>query len=176
MDSDLGSYTASLDPTPTLLVSKLPAILFSQTQDLEPLFYPYGSIKNLQITGIGPNGTLSVLVQYHSVANAREAKVALHGQNYINCEVEVRFLQPTIAPFDLGQTSRMASSFEVNGFKSQSSMTVDASGTCRSLESYNSPGSADISGFNKRSFFATPNFDSTFCDRRSTRFNPNSSR
>jgi hypothetical protein len=113
-DLDLGSYTTSVDPTPTLLVSRLPSILFSQTQDLEPLFYPYGPLKKLQVIGAGLNGTLSVLAQYLSSSAAQEAKEALHGQTYVNCQVEVQFLRAATSPLDLLQASRVTTPLEQN--------------------------------------------------------------
>ncbi|XP_006463218.1 hypothetical protein AGABI2DRAFT_144580 [Agaricus bisporus var. bisporus H97] len=113
-DLDLGSYATSADPTPTLLVSKLPSIIFSSTQDLEPLFYPYGPLKKLRVIGAGLNGTLSVLAQYSSSSAAQEAKEALHGQNYINCQVEVQFLRPASSPFDLPHASRVPTPLELN--------------------------------------------------------------
>jgi hypothetical protein len=179
VEADLGSYTASIEPTATLLVSKLPAILFSQTRDLEPLFYPYGSLKQLQIVGIGLNGTLSVLVQYHSTSVAQEAKDALHGQNYVNFQVEVQFLRSTTTPFDLVQASRAMSPFEKFNFsksRSRSPVSVDGPGGCRQFESYDSPGTSDLSDLNKRTFFATPSFDSPPCDRNGVRLNSSGSR
>ncbi|KXN85508.1 Multiple RNA-binding domain-containing protein 1 [Leucoagaricus sp. SymC.cos] len=177
MESGLGTYTASADPSATLLVSKLPAILFSQTRDLEPLFYPYGTLKKLQVAGIGLNGTLSVFVQYHSVSAAQEAKQALHGQNYVNCQVEVQFLRTTTSPFDLVQISRVVSPIEnVNPIKTQPRVIMDSSETCRSFEQYDSSGSSDVSSLDKQSFLATPNFDNNFRDRSGMRFNSTSSR
>jgi hypothetical protein len=71
----------------SIVVHNLPALLFAQDSDLEPLFCPFGEIKGIR--KLGPTssnqplaGTISVIVTYLSVAGAREAKIALHGQTY----------------------------------------------------------------------------------------------
>jgi hypothetical protein len=63
--------------------------LFAQDSDLEPLFCPFGEVKEIEIRKQGPSshsqsraGTISVLVTYTSVTGAREAKIALQGQTY----------------------------------------------------------------------------------------------
>lgn len=170
-DSGLDSFTPSAEPTATLLVSRLPAILFSQVRDLEPLFYPFGPLKKLQIAGIGLNGTLSVLAQYQSASGAQEAKQALHGQHYVNCQVKVQFLQPAATPFDFVQASRVVSPFEKSiSLKPRSPVTADVPGTVPH-ESHDSPGISDLSSLNKRSFLATPAFDSTLRNHNGLRFN-----
>lgn len=171
-DLSLGSYTFSSDPTATLLVSKLPAILFSQTHDLEPLFYPYGPLKKLEVVGRGLSGTLSVLAQYHSTSAAQEAREALHGQNYINCQVEVHFLRPATSPLDPLQPSRVLSPFEAGTtpeIRIQSA--VDISGTGSRYESHGSSRS-----LGKRVFHAPPNFSSACNNRDGSRFSSASSR
>ena len=77
---------AHSSPT-SILVHNLPAVLFAQDSDLEPLFYPYGEVKEIRMQGPSSSsqsraGTISVLVTYLSVTGAREAKTALHGQTY----------------------------------------------------------------------------------------------
>ncbi|KAH9960689.1 hypothetical protein BC827DRAFT_387058 [Russula dissimulans] len=74
-------------PYPTsIIVHNLPSVLFARDSDLEPLFFPFGEVK--EIRKQGPSAaqsradTISVLVTYSSVTGAREAKVALHGQTY----------------------------------------------------------------------------------------------
>lgn len=174
MDSDLGSYTSSFDPTTTLLVSKLPAIIFSQTHDLEPLFYPYGPLKKLQMVGAPLNGTLSVLVQYLSVSAAQEAKEALHGQNYINYQIEAQFLRPVTSPLDLVQASCVISPPGAgNKLETPSPVAVDATRTYRQPESYGStriPG--NLTDPSKRPLRATPNFTLAFHDRNSSEIAP----
>ena len=168
LDPDFGSYTASTEPTVTLLVSRLPVILFSQIHDLEPLFYPFGPLKKLQVAGIGLNGTLSVLVQYQSTSAAQEAKEALHGQTYVNNQVEVQFLRPVTTPFDLPLTSRVLSPSEKNcTIKPIPSTNLDVPGTFHSLDSQ---GISDLPNFDKPSFFATPSFNSAFHDHSGVMF------
>lgn len=168
LDPDFGSYTASTEPTVTLFVSRLPVILFSQIHDLEPLFYPFGPLKKLQVAGIGLNGTLSVLVQYQSTSAAQEAKEALHGQTYVNNQVEVQFLRPVTTPFDLPLTSRVLSPSEKNcTIKPIPSTNLDVPGTFHSLDSQ---GISDLPNFDKPSFFATPSFNSAFHDHSGVMF------
>ena len=71
----------------SIVVHNLPALLFAQDSDLEPLFCPFGEVKGIRKQGPSSSGqsragTISVLVTYLSVTGAREAKVALHGQTY----------------------------------------------------------------------------------------------
>ncbi|KAI0281827.1 hypothetical protein BGY98DRAFT_912992 [Russula aff. rugulosa BPL654] len=71
----------------SIVVHNLPALLFAQDSDLEPLFCPFGEVKGIRKQGPSsssqsPAGTISVLVTYLSVTGAREAKRALHGQTY----------------------------------------------------------------------------------------------
>jgi len=85
----------SLMPTHFLLVSNLPTLLFSQAQDLHPLFAPYGHIEKLEIVQVfAPGGTMAVSVQYSSVASAQEAKEFLQGQVYGDQQLNVRFAAP----------------------------------------------------------------------------------
>ncbi|KAJ3562075.1 hypothetical protein NP233_g9803 [Leucocoprinus birnbaumii] len=177
IDSGVGSYVASSEASATLLVSRLPAILFSQIRDLEPLFYPFGTLKKLQIAGVGLNGTLSVFVQYQSALAAKEAKEALHGQSYVNCQVEAQFLRPVASSFDLVQPSRVVSPFDQRAVdKSQSLPALDVPGISLTHDSYDSTGLSDLSNLNKRPLFATPGFDSTFREQNAIRFSPPGSR
>jgi hypothetical protein len=71
----------------SIVVHNLPALLFAQDSDLEPLFYPFGEVKGIRKQGPSSSsqsraGTISVVVTYVSVTGAREAKIALHGQTY----------------------------------------------------------------------------------------------
>ena len=92
---DLTSMMGSSMPTHFLLVSNLPTLLFSQAQDLHPLFAPYGHIEKLEIVQVfAPGGTMAVSVQYSSVASAQEAKEFLQGQVYGDQQLNVRFAAP----------------------------------------------------------------------------------
>lgn len=169
MSFDLGSYTLSFDPTTTLLVLNLPAILFSQTQDLEPLFCPYGSPKTLQVTGTGLNGALSVFVEYHTVQAAQEAKEALHGQNYVNCQVAVQFLQLAASPLGSVQSSRVGTPSNAGGMFGTS--PGEAVGLRRQLHPYNYIGtSAGIPNFNEWTYPVTPSFTPAFQDQNNSGF------
>lgn len=70
--------------------------MFAQNSDLEPLFCPFGEVKEIRKQGPASAtqsrvGVTSVLVTYSSVTGAREAKVALHGQTYGNTPLTVEF-------------------------------------------------------------------------------------
>lgn len=80
-------------PAMCLLVSNLPTMLFSQAQDLHPLFFPFGQIDRLGIVHISPLGYLSVIVQYTSTSSAQEAKESLNGQLYGNFRIEARYVR-----------------------------------------------------------------------------------
>ncbi|KAI0295770.1 hypothetical protein BC826DRAFT_1174998 [Russula brevipes] len=79
---------AGAQPGPaSIVVHNLPAFLFAQESDLEPLFYPFGEVKEIRKQAPSwatqtRGNTISVLVTYSSVTGAREAKVVLHGQIY----------------------------------------------------------------------------------------------
>lgn len=92
-EPDPATLKTSSMPTSSLLVTNLPTLLFSQIQDLHPLFYPFGPIEKLEIVHILPTGTMSVIVRYTTSTIAQEAKEALHGQRYGINQLEVRFVQ-----------------------------------------------------------------------------------
>lgn len=81
----------------SLLVTNLPAVLFSQMTDLYPLLGPYGDIKNLQILDSSvaalDRGDISVEVEYATFAQAHDAYAALQGQRYSAKPLEVEFLR-----------------------------------------------------------------------------------
>ncbi|KAF8183196.1 hypothetical protein BJ912DRAFT_853696, partial [Pholiota molesta] len=93
-DADPASLTTSFVPTTSLLVTNLPTLLFSQAQDLHPLFFPFGRIEKLEIVQVSPLGTMSVLVQYSRASVAQEAKESLSGQLYGSYQIEARFVRP----------------------------------------------------------------------------------
>ena len=80
-------------PTTTLLVSNLPTLLFSQPQDLHPLFFPFGHIDSLEVAHISRLGCMSVILQYSSIASAQEAKDSLNGQLYGSFRIETRYVR-----------------------------------------------------------------------------------
>ncbi|KAF9025014.1 hypothetical protein BDZ89DRAFT_954194, partial [Hymenopellis radicata] len=93
--SDSSPLTVTKMPTNILLVSELPSLLFSQMCDLHPLLDPFGKIDKLEIIdmpSVTP-GTISVKVEYTSIANAREALESLHGQCYANFRLRVEYVQ-----------------------------------------------------------------------------------
>ncbi|KAI0743190.1 hypothetical protein BC629DRAFT_253028 [Irpex lacteus] len=70
-------------PVPALLVTNLPSVLFSQVADLHPLLCPFGEIVSLKIASENTDeGTVSVLVEYKTTSQAKEAFDALCGQRY----------------------------------------------------------------------------------------------
>ncbi|KAH8987794.1 hypothetical protein EDB92DRAFT_1874150 [Lactarius akahatsu] len=71
----------------SIFVRNLPALLFAQDSDLEPLFCPFGDVIEIRRQGVSSaawshTDTISVVVTYSSVAGAREAKAVLEGQRY----------------------------------------------------------------------------------------------
>ncbi len=169
---DLGSYALSSEPTATLLVLNLPAILFSQTQDLEPLFHPYGLPKKLQVAGIGQNGALSVFVEYNTVQAAQEAKEALHGQSYINCQVAVQFLQQATSPLGSVQASRVNTPTNAGGMFGVS--------PDETMGAHQRPGhhnnligaSAGIPNFSEWTYRGAPSFASAFQEQNTSKLTP----
>ncbi|KAH9946911.1 hypothetical protein B0H21DRAFT_857420 [Amylocystis lapponica] len=100
----ISSDSPSPSPTPFEFVSvnsglprNLPSVLFSQPTDLHPLFCPFGEIKKLEILEPSPEdvnqGNISVVLEYATVVQAKEARDTLHGQLYSNKPVSVEFLQ-----------------------------------------------------------------------------------
>lgn len=90
---DYSSLVSSAVPTSTLLVSNLPTLLFSQLQDLQPLFVPYGSLKDLRIVEKLPTGSTSVIVDYATAMAAKEAKESLTGQRYADYQVKTCYVR-----------------------------------------------------------------------------------
>ena len=93
-DSDPAFLATCSVPTASLLVSNLPTLLFSQAQDLHPLFFPFGPIEKLEIVQVSPLGTMSVVVQYSAAHVAQEAKETLSGQLYGSYQIEARYVKP----------------------------------------------------------------------------------
>ena len=95
-------------PTASLLVTNLPTLLFSQAQDLHPLFFPFGHIEKLEIVQVSPLGTMSVVVQYSAAHVAQEAKETLSGQLYGSYHIEARYVKPIVSNlFDLSTSGLM---------------------------------------------------------------------
>ncbi|KAF9528442.1 hypothetical protein CPB83DRAFT_854627 [Crepidotus variabilis] len=95
MDAEKPTLAAISLATSALLVKNLPTVLFSQAQDLHPLFFPFGRIDKLEIVHVSPVGTMSVIVQYSSDTAAQEAKDSLSGQFYGNHQLEAQFVGPS---------------------------------------------------------------------------------
>ncbi|TCD63490.1 hypothetical protein EIP91_005349 [Steccherinum ochraceum] len=99
---DLGTQTPPIVTTSdqlgagsALLVTNLPAALFSSDSDLRPLFCPYGDVKDIKRLSSGPTDhNISVVVEYESSDQAREARDMLQGQVYANQPLSVDFLNP----------------------------------------------------------------------------------
>ncbi|KAG5351482.1 hypothetical protein C0989_006336 [Termitomyces sp. Mn162] len=102
---ELASLAPSLTPTPTLLVLNLPSLLFSQMQDMHPLFYPFGRIKKLSLVESPCHESTSVIVEYETAAIAQEAKETLHGQFYVGHEILVHYVRHKSALLDLAPDS-----------------------------------------------------------------------
>ena len=93
-DSDPAFLATCSVPTPSLLVTNLPTLLFSQAQDLHPLFFPFGHIEKLEIVQVSPLGTMSVVVRYSAAHVAQEAKETLSGQLYGSYQIEACYVKP----------------------------------------------------------------------------------
>jgi hypothetical protein len=107
-DSDPAFLATCSVPTASLLVTNLPTILFSQAQDLHPLFVPFGHIEKLEIVQVSPLGTMSVVVQYSAAHVAQEAKETLSGQLYGSYQIEARYVKPIGSNlFDLSTSGLM---------------------------------------------------------------------
>ena len=133
-EADPASLTTSSVPTTSLLVTNLPTLLFSQAQDLHPLFYPFGHIEKLEIVQVSPLGTMSVVVQYSQARIAQEAKESLSGQRYGTYQVEARYVKPAI-PLILELDQR--GSAGENGLVDNRNLvqnTLDPSGRARTSE------------------------------------------
>ena len=89
--SSCNSSINFLPPTSaTLLVTNLPTLLFSDRSDLDPLLRPFGSIQTMQILNSETHSTIiSVIVEYRTFTDAREAKAHLCGQIYAGFSLEV---------------------------------------------------------------------------------------
>jgi hypothetical protein len=74
----------------------LPALLFSQPSDLQPLLFPFGQIAELKILDSSDvfSGYMTVAVEYSTTDSAYEAKMTLDGQVYVNHVIKVEFIQP----------------------------------------------------------------------------------
>ncbi|KAH8084335.1 hypothetical protein BXZ70DRAFT_957746 [Cristinia sonorae] len=89
----------SLVSAAALLVTNLPAALFSSDADLRPLFCPYGDVKSIKrLNTSTTDGNISVIVEYRSSDQAREACETLQGQVYANQPLSVNFLTPAPTP------------------------------------------------------------------------------
>ncbi|KAE9407915.1 hypothetical protein BT96DRAFT_53841 [Gymnopus androsaceus JB14] len=87
------SFSLTFSPTETLLVTNLPFILFANTSDLEPLLFPFGTIKKLEIIALpSPQETISALVEYDALENATDAKESLQGQCYAQYRINAEFV------------------------------------------------------------------------------------
>ena len=107
-DSDPAFLATCSVPSASLLVTNLPTLLFSQAQDLHPLFFPFGHIEKLEIVQVSPLGTMSVVVRYSAAHVAQEAKEALSGQLYGSYQIEARYVKPIGSNlFDLSTTGLM---------------------------------------------------------------------
>jgi RNA recognition motif. len=105
-EQDLAALVPSMIPTSALLVTNLPTLLFSQTLDLHPLLYPFGSIKKLELVKPSAQvGNTAAFVEYALIEDAKEAKEALQGQCYANYTVNAEFVQPLSSPMDPIPTS-----------------------------------------------------------------------
>lgn len=98
-DSSQGPVEAdrpTLAPVPvaphSLVVKNLPTLLFSQAQDLHPLFFPFGDIEKLEIVHVSPLGSMSVVVDYSLATAAQEARDSLNGQFYGDFQLEAQFV------------------------------------------------------------------------------------
>lgn len=107
-ENELASLSPSLVPTPTILVTNLPTLLFSQVQDMDPLFCPFGRIKKLEVVDSSSKDSISAIVEYASVAIAQDAKETLHGQCYAGHQLSARYVRSKSPPLALALVSNAA--------------------------------------------------------------------
>lgn len=82
---------------PVLLVTKVPTMLFTHASDLHPLLCPFGEIVQLKVLNRPTDlDSLSVTVEYKTMAQAREARASLDGQFYADRCLKVEFLLPDL--------------------------------------------------------------------------------
>ncbi|KAJ3715119.1 hypothetical protein C8R42DRAFT_613294 [Lentinula raphanica] len=87
------SFVLTFSPTNALLVTNLPFILFTNTSDLEPLLFPFGSIKKLEMIALpSPQETTSALVEYDALESATDAKASLQGQCYAQYRINAEYV------------------------------------------------------------------------------------
>ncbi|KAF8483460.1 hypothetical protein DFH94DRAFT_721902 [Russula ochroleuca] len=130
----------------SIIVHNLPALLFTQDSDLEPLFYPFGEVKEIRRQGTSSfnqsrAGTTSVLVTYSSVTGARDAKIALHGQAYGDTPLIVESFPPfynheTSWKPGRDHLSRSSLNPRASPFVIDNTLTVSAPPTCRVSEDF----------------------------------------
>jgi hypothetical protein len=133
-DSDPASLAPCSVPTASLLVTNLPTLLFSQAQDLHPLFHPFGPIEKLEIVQVSPLGTISVVVQYSAVHVAQEAKETLSGQLYGSYQIEAHYVKPIVSNLSSGLTTADGkvdcTVFTPDNFLGQPRVLDDQTGCC----------------------------------------------
>lgn len=125
------------------MVHNLPGLLFAQDSDLEPLFYPFGEVKEIRKQGSSSSGqsrpgTISVLVTYSSVTSAREAKIALHGQTYGDTPLIVESFYNRETSWNSGRDHLSRSSLNpcASPFVVDNTLSVSAPPTCRISEDF----------------------------------------
>ncbi|KAI0319313.1 hypothetical protein OF83DRAFT_822253 [Amylostereum chailletii] len=126
-------FTEATPPSSTLVVSNIPMVLFSHHSDLEPLFFPFGTVKKLDRLPNTQDGLYSVVVVYDSPASAQEAKDSLHGQAYGVHALSVQFV-PTKstghgAPPTLARSNSNSSASSLNPHASPFVLNYSNSGT-----------------------------------------------
>jgi hypothetical protein len=115
--------------------------LFAQDSDLEPLFFPFGEVKDIQKQGLSPAAqsradTISVIVTYSSFTGAREAKLALHGQTYGDIPLIVEVF-PSFRDHESnwkpgrGHPTRSSLNPRASPFVLNTALSVSAPPTCR---------------------------------------------
>ncbi|KAI0266516.1 hypothetical protein BC834DRAFT_874953 [Gloeopeniophorella convolvens] len=136
----------------SLLVHNLPSVLFSQESDLEPLFCPFGDIKEIRKQNCSFSATcsrtdtFSVVVTYSAVAGARDARDALQGQYYGDSPLAVELVPsfdqyhnatPT-SNWDLNQDhiSRSSLNPRASPFVFDSALALSAPPTCAVSDTY----------------------------------------
>ncbi len=143
-NSSVGSYNAPFlmicsSPTTTLLVSNLPTLLFSQAQDLHPLFFPFGHIDSLEVAQVSRLGCMSVIIQYSSIASAQEARDSLNGQLYGSFRIETRYVRlSSLVPSNTSRTPG------TSGLLSERRMTDPLSRSSVDLQDYLNDGQTTL--------------------------------
>lgn len=126
LNSSISGANNLFSASAILLVKNLPALLFSEPSDLDPLMRPFGSIQTMQVLNseadrTSPLAVTSAVVEYKTLVEAQEAKSHLHGQVYAGLSLEVEYMQAGV-PLGPSQLGSWRSSYKTTLLSSSGQM------------------------------------------------------